>query len=51
METLAREDSRLKIWEEKLNELGGDGWEVVSVIGQADRWCVLLKMPHEVGTY
>jgi hypothetical protein len=46
-----REESRIKAWEAKLNELGGEGWEAVAVIEQADGWCVLLKMPHEVGTY
>jgi hypothetical protein len=51
MEPLARDESRLKMWEAKLNELGGEGWEVVTVIGHGDRWCVLFKMPHEVGTY
>lgn len=51
MEALAREQSRLKEWEAKLNDLGGEGWEIVAVIGQTDPWCVLLKMPHEVGTY
>jgi hypothetical protein len=51
MEIPAREESRIEAWEAKLNEVGGEGWEAVAVIEQADGWCVLLKMPHEVGTY
>jgi hypothetical protein len=31
--------------------VGGEGWEAVAVIQQGDGWWVLLKMPHEVGTY
>lgn len=46
-----RDGSGIKAWEAKLNELGGEGWEAVAVIQQADGWCVLLKMPHKVGTY
>jgi hypothetical protein len=46
-----REETRIEAWEAKLNELGGEGWEAVAVIQQADAWWVLLKMPHEVGTY
>lgn len=34
-----------------LNELGGDGWEAISVVQAADRWWVLLKMPHEVASF
>ncbi len=51
MEPLAREESRIKAWEAKLDDLGGEGWEAVAVIEQTDGWCVLLKMFHEVGTY
>lgn len=51
MGLLAREESRIDAWEAKLNELGGEGWEAVAVIEQGDDWFVLLKMPHEVGTY
>jgi hypothetical protein len=46
-----REETRIEAWEAKLNELGGEGWEAVAVIQQPDAWWVLLKMPHEVGTY
>jgi hypothetical protein len=45
------EESQIKAWEAKLNELGGEGWEAVAVVAQTDGWYVLLKMPHEVGTY
>jgi len=41
----------IKTWEGKLNDLGAEGWEAVAVFQQTDGWCVLLKMPHEVGTY
>lgn len=34
-----------------LNELGREGWEAVSVVHVADRWLVLLKMPHEVASF
>ncbi len=51
MGLLARDESRLEAWEAKLNELGREGWEAVAVLEQADGWCVLLKMPHEIGTY
>ena len=51
MEPPSREDSQINVWEAKLNELGGEGWEAVTVIEQTDGWCVLLKMPHEVGTF
>jgi hypothetical protein len=51
MGPLAREETRLEFWEGKLSELGGEGWEAVAVVGQGDWWCVLLKMPHDVGTY
>jgi hypothetical protein len=44
-------ESQMTAWEAKLNELGGEGWEAVAVIPQADGWCVLLKMPHAVATY
>ncbi len=37
--------------EAKLNELGSEGWEVVAVMEQSRDWFVLLKMPHEVGTF
>lgn len=46
-----RQESQIKAWEAKLNELGGKGWEAVAVIDQTDGWCVLLKMPHEVSTF
>jgi hypothetical protein len=46
-----REESRIKACEAKLNELGGEGWEAVAAIAQADGWYVLFKMPHEVGTF
>jgi hypothetical protein len=46
-----RDGSQIKACEAKLNELGGEGWEAFAVIEQADGWCVLLKMPHEVGTF
>jgi hypothetical protein len=46
-----RQDVQIKAWETKLNELGGEGWEAVAVIEQPDGWCVLLKMPHEVGAF
>ena len=51
MGLLAPEESRIKAWEAKLNELGGKGWEAIAVMEQAEGWCVLFKMPHEVGTY
>jgi hypothetical protein len=51
MGLLAHQESRIDAWEAKLNQLGGEGWEAVSVIEHADGWFVLLKMPHEVGTY
>jgi hypothetical protein len=51
MGLLAGEESQLKAWEATLNELGREGWEAVAVIEQLDGWCVLLKMPHELGTY
>jgi hypothetical protein len=44
-------ESQITAWEAKLNELGSEGWEAVAVIEQTDGWCVLLKMPHQVGTY
>lgn len=46
-----RHGASLEACEAKLNELGGEGWEAVAVIQQGDGWWVLLKMPHEVGTY
>jgi hypothetical protein len=46
-----RQESQIKAWEAKLNELGGEGWEAIAVIEQTDGWCVLLKMAHEVGTF
>jgi hypothetical protein len=45
------EKSRIEAWEAKLDDLGGEGWEAVAVIEDADGWCVLLKMPREVGTF
>jgi hypothetical protein len=51
MDLPGREDSQIKAWEAKLNALGGEGWEVVAVVGQNEGWYVLLKMPHEVGTF
>lgn len=51
MGRLAPADSRIDAWETTLNALGGEGWEAIAVIGQADGWCVLFKMPHGVGTY
>ncbi len=48
----ARQDSEVQAWEAELNVLGREGWEVVTVIQPAEGWCwVLLKMPHEVGTF
>ncbi|HXD98679.1 MAG TPA: hypothetical protein VN646_19165 [Candidatus Acidoferrum sp.] len=44
-------ESQIEAWEAKLDELGGEGWEAVAVIEEADGWCVLLKMPREVGTF
>ncbi len=44
------EESQINAWEGKLNELASGGWEAVAVIEQPDGWCVLFKMPHEVGT-
>lgn len=46
-----RQDSPVTAWEAELNVLGGEGWEAVAVIQQTDGCWVLLKMPHEVGTY
>ena len=43
--------SQIPAWEAKLNELGGEGWEVAAVLQQPEGWCVLLKMPHQVATY
>jgi hypothetical protein len=51
MGLLAGEESQLKAWEATLDELGREGWEAVAVIKQIDGCCLLLKMPHEVGTY
>jgi hypothetical protein len=45
------EPSELGASEAQLNELGGDGWEAVAVIGEGDTYAVLLKMPREVGTF
>ncbi len=46
-----QDESRIKAWETKLNELGGEGWEAVAMVERAGGWYVLLKMPHEVGTF
>jgi hypothetical protein len=51
MGLLAHDAARISAWEAKLNELGGQGWEAIAVMEQADGWWVILKMPHEVGTY
>ena len=45
------EPSELLAPEAQLNELGGAGWEAVAVIGDGNTYAVLLKMPHEVGTF
>jgi hypothetical protein len=45
------EAPQLDRWEAGLNELGVEGWEAVAIIEHPDDWAVLLKMPHEVGTY
>lgn len=46
-----REPSEIGACEAQLNELGGEGWEVVAVIGRADGWWMLFKMPHEVASF
>lgn len=51
MAPAGREEAQIRGLEAKLNELGGEGWEAVAVIAQTEGWCVLFKMPHEVGTY
>ena len=51
MDPVGREESQIRTWETRLNELGGEGWEAVAVIQQTDGWYVLFKMPHEVGTF
>jgi hypothetical protein len=46
-----REQSQIDACEGRLNELGGEGWEAVAVVGQGDGWWVLFKMPHEVASF
>jgi hypothetical protein len=45
------ERSQVSACEAQLNELGSEGWEVVAVVPQGDRWCMLLKMRHEVASF
>jgi hypothetical protein len=45
------EEAEITACEAKLNELGGEGWEVVAVIPRGAGWLALLKMPHTVGTF
>jgi hypothetical protein len=51
MDLPGREDPQIRAWEAKLNDLGADGWEVVAVVQPSDDCFVLLKMPHQAGTF
>lgn len=44
-------EAEIRACEAKLNELGGEGWEVIAVIERGDGWLALFKMPHEVGSF
>ncbi len=46
-----REQSQIRACEAQLNELGGEGWEVIAVIQQGDTWWVLFKMSHVVASF
>jgi hypothetical protein len=45
------EESQVKACENRLNELGSEGWEAVALIELADGWGMLFKMVHEVATF
>jgi hypothetical protein len=45
------EPSEIATCEGRLNELGGEGWEIVAVIERGESLCAFLKMPYEVGTF
>jgi hypothetical protein len=48
----SQQDPQASACEAELNVLGGEGWEAVAVVQQTNGWCwVILKMPHQVGTY
>jgi hypothetical protein len=51
MDMPGRQQAAINSCEAKLNELGGEGWEIVAVIASGDSWLTLLKMPHEIGTF
>jgi len=51
MDLSGLEESQLRGCEARLNDLGGEGWEVVAVFEKKDGLGVLLKMPHEVATF